>query len=103
MTHNIILEDEFDELKEGDIVAVMPDEEQYAGQPWIARSLMGPVDKKVTIQWLRGALTQPWIPDRRYKPTEIDIKTINTVQLTPTQRLTKGSIEIIKEASSHLI
>ena len=82
----------------------MPDEEQYAGQPWIAQCLTEPSDDTITVQWLRGALTRPWNPDRRYNPTEIDVKTIiNTVQFTPTQRLTKRSIEIIKEASSHLI
>ena len=28
-----------DDLKEGDLVAVMPDEEEFAGQPWIGQCL----------------------------------------------------------------
>ena len=81
----------------------MPDEEQYAGQPWIAQCLTEPSGDAITVQWLRGALTRPWVPDRRYNPIEIDIRTIiNTVHFTPTQKLTKRSIETIKEASNHL-
>ena len=60
--------------------------------------------KKITVQWLKGALSRPWTPDRRYNQTEIDVKTIiNTVQFTPMQKLTKRSIETIKQATSHLI
>jgi hypothetical protein len=49
----------------GDYVAVMPDEEQYAGQPWIARCVTGPCGDTITVQWLKSALSQPWTPDRR--------------------------------------
>ena len=84
---------------------MLPDEEQYAGQPtWIAQCLSEPKDQKVTVQWLKGALTRPWIPDHRYHPTEINIETIiNTVDLTPTQKLTKHSLDVIKEALHHLM
>ena len=61
-----------DDLKEGDFVAVMPDEEQYVGQPMIAQCLTGPEGNHITVQWLRRSLTRPWTPDRRYNPCEID-------------------------------
>ena len=82
---------------------MLPDEEHYAGQPWIAQCLSEPKDQKVTVQWMKGALTGPWIPDYRYHPTEINIETINTVDLTPTQKLTKHSLDVIKEALHHLM
>ena len=91
-----------DDFKKGDYV--LPDEEQYARQPWIAQCLSEPKDQKVTVQWLKGALTRTWIPDRPYHPSEINIETIiNTVDLTPTQKLTKRSLDVIKEALSHLM
>ena len=88
------------DIKEGDVVAVMPDEEQYAGQPWIAQCLSRPTpENTITVQWFRGSLTRPWVPDRRYDPFDIDLTTIiNTVEFTPTYRLTKSSLEVIKDA-----
>ena len=83
---------------------MLPDEEQYAGQLWIAQYLSEPKDARATVQWMKGALTRPWIPDHRYHPTEINIEIIiNTVDLTSTQKLTKHSLHVIKEALHHLI
>ena len=93
-----------DDLKKGDFVAVLPDEEQYARQPWIAQCVDEPRDDTVTVKWLKGALTRPWIPDRHYNPTEINVKTIiNRVEFTPTQKLTKSSLQVIKDALGHLM
>ena len=82
----------------------MPDEEQFNGQPWIAQCLSTSKDNTISVQWFRGALTRPWVPDRRYDPTEIDVRTvINTVEFTPTHRLTKTSVDVIKQALNHLM
>ena len=51
------------DLKKGDYVVVMPDEEQYAGQPWITQCATGPCGDKIKMQWLKGALSRPWAPD----------------------------------------
>ena len=55
-------------------MAILPDEEQYTGQPWIAQILSGPADGNFQLQWFRGAyhdlgllisdihlLISPWI------------------------------------------
>ena len=81
----------------------MPDEEEYAGRPWIAQCLSTLSDSFIRVQWFRGALTTPWMPDRRYPPTDIDVQAIiNRVEFTPTHRLTKSSIDLIKETLQHL-
>ena len=82
----------------------MPEEEQYAGQPWIAQCISSPTTgSTIRVQWLKGSLTRPWVPDRRYNPCEIDIETIiNTVEFTPTHRLSKSSLDVIKDALNHL-
>ena len=71
---------------EGDVVAVMPDEEQYTGQPWIAVSLSPDSGE-------HSGSEEPLQDHRwRYDPFDIDLTTIiNTVEFTPTHRLTKSS------------
>ena len=92
-----------DDLKEGDLVAVMPDEEDFSGQPWIGQCLSQSSGDTITLQWMKGAFSRPWVPDRRYQPAEIQVQTIiNRVEFTPTQRLTKSSVELLKDAMKHL-
>ena len=57
-------------------MAILPDEEQYTGQPWIAQCTSTPVGDKLDIQWLKGPYTRPWSPDRRYKPCDISTDNI---------------------------
>ena len=86
-----------DDLKEGDLVAVMPDEEEFAGQPWIGQCLSELNGDTIRVQWLKGAFSRLWIPDRRYPTTDIPVQTvINRVEFTPTQRLTKSSVDLLK-------
>lgn len=84
-------------------MAILPDEEQYTGQPWIAQCTSTPVGDKLNIQWLKGAYTRPWSPDRRYNPCEVSTDSIiSKVEFTPTYRLTKSSVSLLKEALQHL-
>ena len=84
-------------------MAILPDEEQYTGQPWIAQCTKAPVGDNVQIQWLKGAYTRPWSPDRRYNPCDISTDSIiSKVEFTPTFRLTKSSVSLLKEALQHL-
>ena len=38
-------------------MAILSDEEQYTGQPWIAQILSGPTDGTLQVQWFRDAYT----------------------------------------------
>ena len=85
-------------------MAILPDEEQYTGQlPWIAQILSGPADGNFQVQWFRGAYTRPWAPDKRYPPFDITMDSvISKVEFTPTFRLTKSSVVMLKDALQHL-
>ena len=84
-------------------MAILPDEEQYDGQPWIAQILSGPTDGNLQVQWFQGAYTRPWGPDKRYKPFDVTMDSvISKVEFTPSFRLTKSSVSMLKEALQHL-
>ena len=84
-------------------MAILPDEEQYTGQPWIAQILSGPVSDTFLVQWFKGAYTRPWAPDKRYPPCDITIDSvISKVEFTPTFRLTKSSVIVVKDGLQHL-
>ena len=38
-------------------MAILSDEEQYTGQPWIAQILSGPTDGTLQVQWFWDAYT----------------------------------------------
>ena len=54
-------------------------------------------------EWFRGAYTRPWGPDKRYKPFDVTMDSvISKVEFTPSFRLTKSSVSMLKEALQHL-
>ena len=85
-------------------MAILPDEEQYTGQPWIGQILSGSTNAGTfRVQWFRGAYTTPWAPDKRYTPFDITIDSvISKVEFTPTFRLTRSSVAMLKDSLQHL-
>lgn len=82
------------ECQNNDMVAIMPNREQYCGKHWIGK-IIKIQGNEVTIQWYKGSITTPWRPDRNYKPAIVDICTvIGKITLTPSSKLDTKSEQL---------
>eukprot|EP00731_Ephydatia_muelleri_P038423 Em0757g1a len=87
-------------LCEGDMVAVLPEKDQFTGKPWIG--LCETIDTTTStfvIQWYKGSYTTAWRPDKTFPNSEIHMKAIIAYgfTFTSTSKLNKKTIDLLKE------